>query len=184
MVQDLELHFAHLLSSDSVVDDLKDGPELRRVDLLVLAGDVQSCDSEALEVGFSEVSPLRECFVDNANCYEKCLRPHFEFVMQLCQPVDQVLSILVGDLHLYASVQEVGRIHVIQLLLFHVDQYFRDKFDDRLWVANLEHVIQIQVGFVLSQPVFSSYIHFSDDFLQFFRVKLGTGGGWRCCCLS
>ena len=53
--EDLDFEFANLTVSDRVVDQLEDRLEVRRVDLFVLARNVQGGDAETLEVGLLKV---------------------------------------------------------------------------------------------------------------------------------
>lgn len=117
-----------MLPRHRVVYDLQDGLEVGRVDLFILASDVQGCYAEALQVGFPKLLPFLERLVNDAYCYKERLGPHLELVVQLCEPVDEVLSVLVCDLHLQAPVQEVARVQVPLFFLLQVYQNLGDEF--------------------------------------------------------
>ena len=70
LLQNFWLHGAHLLPSHGVVNDLEDGAELRRVDLLVFSRYVQGCYAQALEISFPKILPFLECLVNDSDCYK------------------------------------------------------------------------------------------------------------------
>lgn len=102
---------------------------------------MECCNSKALQISFSEFLPFLKGLIDDTNSNKQSLWPHFKFVVKLSEPVNQVLSILISDLHLHGSVNEIGWIHMCQFFFLHIDKYFRDKFDYRLWISNFENII-------------------------------------------
>ena len=92
-------------------NDVVDHPDQRfqvwGVDLLVFAGDVEGCDSEALELFFGQVVKAGQVLVNNTDGHEKCLRPHLELVVKLDKPVDQVCSHFL--IYVRLVLQESGR---------------------------------------------------------------------------
>ena len=89
---------------DDIVDDLEDCLQFWWIDLLIFARNVERGNTQTLQISFFEIWPLLQRLINNSNCYEKSLRPHFEFVVQFSKPIDQILAILVRNLTLKASI--------------------------------------------------------------------------------
>ena len=155
---------------------MKNGFQLLRVDLLVLASDVKSRYSQALEISLLEVLPLHQGLVYNANSHIEGLWPHLELVVKLSEPIHQVLAVLIRDFRLEAPVsEEVAWVHVSELLISHILHDFRDKLNDSLWVPDLQDIIEVQLGLVLLQPIFPPLVHLSDDLGQHLLVEFRFG---------
>lgn len=169
-LEDLLLKVAHLGVSDCVVNHVKDSAQVWRVDLLVLASNVQGRDTEALQISLAEMPPTLQSLVNDANCHEQRLREHLKLIVQLSEPVHEVLAVALRDFLLHRLVQEVLRIHVAELLFLHVDDDLGHEFDDRLRVANLEHIVQVEAGLVHLEPVPLALCHDSGDVHGFFLV--------------
>lgn len=98
---------------------------------------MESCDAEALQIGLSEVGPLDEGLVNDANHHVECLRHHFELVVQLREPVHQVLTVLGRNFTLKVRLEEVLRVHVPLLLSLHVHDDLGHKLNDTLRISDL-----------------------------------------------
>lgn len=95
--------------------------------------------------------------------------------MELCEPIHQILAIFIWNLILKASIQKVGWVHVPDLFFAHVHDDLRDEFNNWLWVSYLKHIIEVQLGLILSQPFLSTvFLHFK-DLLEFVIIKSGPG---------
>ena len=155
---------------------MKNGFQLLWVNLLVLASDMKSRYSKTLEISLLEVLPLHQGLVYNTNSHIKGLWPHLELVVELSEPIHQVLAVLIRDFRLEAPIcQEVAWVHMSELLISHILHDFRNKLNNSLWVPDLQDIVEIQLGLVLLQPVFPPLVHLVDDLCQHLLVELGFG---------
>ena len=92
--------------------------------------------------------------------------------MQLGEPVYQVLAILVRNFALEASVQEVGWIHMPNLLFPHVAYDFWDELNNRLWVSDLQNIIEVELRLVFPQPFFPPIFLSIKYFFEFLLIKV------------
>jgi hypothetical protein len=93
--------------------------------------------------------------------------------MKLSEPIHEVLSIFVRDFLLEVSVrQEVRGVHVSIFFLAHIFHYLGHELNNSLWVPDLQHVIEVKLGLVVSKPVLSPQFHFLRDGLKLLVIKL------------
>ena len=94
LLENIELTVDYLITSYCVVDNLKNSLELRWIDLFILPSDMQSRYPETLELRLLVIFPAHQNFVNYANGDIQSFRPHLKFIVQLCQPINKVLSVL------------------------------------------------------------------------------------------
>ena len=90
---------------------------------------MQSCYSKGLEIILLEILPPHQSFIDYTHSNIQCFWPQLELIVQLSEPVHQVLAVLIRNLTLEASVQEISGIHMPELFFPHVGYDFWDEFD-------------------------------------------------------
>lgn len=74
---------------------MKNCLELLWIYLLVFPCDMERSNSQTLEVCLLKVRPSHQSLVDYTYCDIEGLWPHFELIVELSEPINKVLSILV-----------------------------------------------------------------------------------------
>lgn len=86
--EDLPLGMDNLISSVGVVTNQYELLQIRRINLLVLAGEEQGGDPHQLELASLALEVLQKP-IDDVNREEKSLRNHLELIVHVNYPVDQ-----------------------------------------------------------------------------------------------